>query len=177
MDYKALKDDIKLATKQCFSELQKKYPNDNVCGYALYSDSDATSVSPAMNTLAHLQELQAEDPDDKAYYKWSPGEWAHEFEGAEFFSAISKALFEEAKSIIATEKLIAFRKNVYEACVSGLEELLKEGVFPRGAEEFVLVFTLSDSEVPDDEIQWIKRLNTEKNANEFESWINSLDEE
>lgn len=41
------------------------------------------------------------DPGDAEYYRWSSGEWNHEFEGAEFFQEISNSLASQVNGEIS----------------------------------------------------------------------------
>nr|WP_229087862.1 DUF4303 domain-containing protein [Brevibacillus sp. M2.1A] len=88
MDFQVLQLKIEAAAKAAFEQVRNKYAGQSFCGYALYSDSDAITVCPAVNSTDHLNKMIAEDPDDAIYYRWSPGEWDHEFEGAECFKYI-----------------------------------------------------------------------------------------
>ncbi|VAW49424.1 hypothetical protein MNBD_GAMMA03-2146, partial [hydrothermal vent metagenome] len=112
------------------------------------------------------------DPDDSIYYKWSPAEWKHEFEGAEFFEDISKALQEEAKKMNTQGQFLEFKKNVYEACVESLESLIKNNFFSKDSNDCIIIFTLSDTEDSINEIKWVERLNNEQKAHEFSNWVN-----
>lgn len=172
MDFKKLKKEIEDASQQCFSVLRNKYSKDNICAYSLYSDADAISISPAINTKEYLLEMSAGDPDDSIYYKWSPAEWKHEFEGAEFFEDISKALQEEAKKMNTQGQFLEFKKNVYEACVESLESLIKNNFFSKDSNDCIIIFTLSDTEDSINEIKWVERLNNEQKAHEFSNWVN-----
>lgn len=174
MNINKLTQKIEEASRKCFLELRNKYGEANISGYALYSDASAMSVSPALNSVSHLEKKRTEDPSDFIYYKWSPGEWAHEFEGAGFFQEVSKLLSEEAKNMETQDKLEDFKRTVYEACVQSLENLISEGLLVKSDDAYVIVFTISDSEDPEKEIEWIKRLNTESNSKEFSAWIVTL---
>ena len=47
--------------------MRSRYPNEEFCGYALYSDADAITVCPSVNDRAHLEKVTAIDPDDAEY--------------------------------------------------------------------------------------------------------------
>lgn len=164
---------IELAASQAFLLVRKKYPGQDFCGYALCLDPDAVTVAPSVNSVGHLQKMIGDDPDDAVYYRWSPGEWDHEFEGAEFFKGISASLRNEAKKIDSEDKREAFRSRVYECCVAALESLRSKGFFSDMNDAGVLVFTISDAENAL-ESDWIARLNRPDLAEEFRGWIASL---
>jgi|SRR5690554_274127 len=173
MDLSRLQSDIEVACEKCFSELRRKYSDEEICGYAIYSDSGAMSVSPAINTRSNLDEMCSEDPDDCIYYKWSPGEWSHESEGAELFEEISKFLRSHSSETKDGVDFDEYRSGVYEACVGALESLLKKGFFDED-ENAVIVFTVPDSDEPASETKWIERLNSHDLAQEFSYWVRSL---
>ncbi|NRD71843.1 DUF4303 domain-containing protein [Shewanella sp. VB17] len=174
MDFDTLRSEIEEASQKCFSALKHKYSEDDFCGYSLYSDSSAMSISPALNSKKHFDLMCADDPEDSTYYRWSPGEWAYESEGAEFFQEISKQLIDESKKIKNQEQFINFKANVYEACVQSLENLSSIGFLNNREEDSVIVFTVSDSEDPEEEVKWIERLNKKELSDEFTNWIHSL---
>ncbi|WP_439893718.1 DUF4303 domain-containing protein (plasmid) [Ralstonia sp. 25C] len=164
---------IELAASQAFSLVREKYPGRGFCGYALYSDLDAVTVAPSVNSVGHLQKMISDDPDDAVYYRWSPDEWDHEFEGADFFKDISASLRNEVKKMDSEDKREAFRRSVYECCVAALESLKSKGFFSDMNDADVLVFTISDAENAL-ESDWIARLNRPDLAKEFRDWIVSL---
>lgn len=170
MDFQVLQSKIEAAAKEAFERVRNKYPGQRFCGYALYSDSDAITVCPAVNSTDHLNKMIAGDPDDAVYYRWSPGEWDHEFEGAECFAEISDLLYSEVKGMKSAESHEQFKEKVYECCVAALDSLNKEGFFHDMNELGILVFAVSDTThalEPD----WIARLNRTELALEFRNWI------
>jgi len=172
MDFQALQSKIEAAAKAAFEQARIKYSGQSFCGYALYFDSDAITVCPAVNSTGHLNKMIAGDPDDAIYYRWSPGEWDHEFEGAEFFKDISKLLYNEATGMQSAERRRDFKEKVYECCVAALDALKKEGFFSDLGESGILVFTVSD-DTHARECDWIARLNRDELAQEFQNWIGS----
>lgn len=173
MDFDDLRSKIEQAASEAFLAVRRKFPSQIFCGYALYSDPDAVTVAPAVNSVGHLQKMIGDDPGDAVYYRWSPGEWDHEFEGAEYFKDISILLNNEAKKPDSEAKREAFRERVYESCVAVLESMKSKGFFSDMDETGVLVFTISDGE-SDLESDWIARLNRRELAEEFRNWIVSL---
>ena len=174
LDFLTLQKKVEIAARKAFSEVREKHSGDEICGYALYSDASAMSVSPAANSKSHLEDLSEEDPDDADYYRWSTGEWAYEFEGADYFKEASEMLQNESKSQANQSDFENFKLQAYEACVRALETLKEEGFFAKDKEDIVILFTLSDAEIPTKEIEWVERLNSQALSDKFKQWIASL---
>ncbi len=173
MSFEVLRLKIEVAAAEAFRLIRRKYPQQMFCGYALYSDADAATVCPAMNSADHLKKMIDQDPEDAIYYRWSPGEWDHEFEGAECFAEVSNLLRDGAAKVRAEHERQAFKEGIYECCVAALESMKEKGFFSDMGESGVLVFSLSngDSEL---EADWIDRLNGRALADEFREWISEL---
>ncbi|CBJ40813.1 conserved hypothethical protein (plasmid) [Ralstonia solanacearum CMR15] len=173
MDFKGLEAKIEAAAAEAFERVRGRYPGRNFCGYALYSDPGGITVCPAVNSCDHLKGVVAEDPDDAIYYRWSPGEWDHEYEGSECFAEICEMLRKEAAGLGSVD-VDQFKGNVYECCVAALESLKGKGFFSDMAESGVVVFSISDGE-SDLERGWAARLNDTELAEEFSKWLTSLE--
>ncbi|WP_284195777.1 DUF4303 domain-containing protein [Chitinimonas prasina] len=169
MDFHLLQLMIENAAKQAFDGVRLRYPDQKFCGYALYSDPDAITICPAVNSLENLEKLVAGDPGDAVYYRWSPGEWDHEFEGAEHFQDICRILQEEARCSHSTEARKRLKEEIYEACVLALENMKIQGYFYTGNDPIAVVFTVRGGETQS-EIDWIGKLNTSESLNEFIRW-------
>lgn len=63
-----LQREIEAASKLAFEELLSLSPAEDFCAFALYSDSDALTVCPSVNTIDHLREVQSGDLGDEAYH-------------------------------------------------------------------------------------------------------------
>ncbi|MFZ6756002.1 DUF4303 domain-containing protein [Undibacterium sp. Ji50W] len=172
MDAIDLQIKIEQSAKLAFSQVMHKYPNEDFCAYALYSDADATTICPSMNSTNHLSIKVAEDVDDKEYYRWSPAEWAYEFEGAEHFSRLSQFLLAEFSSMSSSTDRDKFKQKVYECCVSALENLKNEGFFAAEKLSPIVVFSISDS-TNEQENNWISRLNDPAAASDFRKWLSN----
>lgn len=146
-----------------------EFPEEKVCAFALYSDSDASSVAASFNTEEHLSKLQAGDPDDKEYYKWSPAEWSDESFGEEYFEGISNELFELSDNLVNDEKICAHRKFIFDICVSVLGKL-RESYFPSA----IYIFAATGFRDFSVEVDWAKKLNNVAQASEFETWLSSV---
>jgi hypothetical protein len=173
-DFEKLQKELENAARQAFNMVRKKHSKEDLCAYALYSDEDAMSVSPAVNSSKHLKEMEKDDPSDADYYKWSPAEWAFEFEGAEYFENISLMLREHGSKLKDDGISSKFKKGVFDTCVKALEALVSEGFFGDRSNDIIVLFTVTDFNSPDQEIEWVRRLNPKNLAENFEKWIASL---
>lgn len=174
MNEKFLKERIVAAAKSAFSSVVSENPGVEFCCFSLYSDPDARTVCPSMNSRDNLEKAKNSDPNDFVYYKWSPAEWDHEYDGAEFFSDICEYLSDEADKIVGDQQRILFRENVFECCVSSLEQLRIEGFFTEKlVEPNVVVFSISDGSNKKEK-EWISRINSEENSREFSEWIEAI---
>jgi hypothetical protein len=174
MDFDKLSHEIETAARSCFLMLIEQNPGKIFCGFALYSDAAALTVCPAMNSLSNLMKSVECDPDDAVYYRWSVGEWDHEFDGNAFFSGISASLREEGGKIAPAVERRHFSINVYEACVSALERMKNDRFFQSHGRQATVVFSVSDATIKAEPL-WIARLNDRASASEFRKWFRSLE--
>ena len=174
IDFNILKAEIKTAVKEAFTAINAQHKDGDVYSFALYSDEGALTVCPSANTKTHLAEMISDDPDDAHYYKFEPAEWQYESVGAEKrFSAISRQLFETNKAGY-DGSWSAFQKQLYETCISALEELRAEGFFEPS---IFLLFTVSDTDQsPKQANAIVKRLNNNAYAEEYRLWTKSWDD-
>lgn len=154
------------AARQAIIEVEREIPDSEVCGFALYSDSDATSLSPAFNCRTHLAKMQAEYPEDPFYFKWIPGEWSHESVGVEFFDDISKDMLRFSQSAPEGAEFKKYRDHIFSLCVDALKELRKTELAG-----VIFAFSVTDSIDPETQIHWIKEINSPLETAEFEGWI------
>ncbi|WP_024680893.1 DUF4303 domain-containing protein [Pseudomonas syringae] len=164
IDIGKLEENIRVAIEKVITRILAEFPKDEICAFALYSDSDARTLAPSFNLKAHLDTMQAEDPDDKTYYKWSPAEWSHEFYGADFFDDISKELARFSDAAGEGKSFELYRKEIFEVCVNVLNE------FKSKLSDSIFVFTVTDFDDIAQETSWIKTLNSTGEAMEFEKW-------
>ncbi|MDH2391798.1 DUF4303 domain-containing protein [Streptomyces sp. HNM0663] len=143
-----LRNEIRTLARTAFASL----PAADYSGYALYSDADAMTVCCAANTRAHLARMQADDPEDAEYYRWSPAEWALEGIASDLFEHLCVRL--RNRTLAGVDQ----RDEVYEACVAALADLVVEGSFGDGAAA-VVVFAVSDADEAEREVGWLNRLN------------------
>jgi Domain of unknown function (DUF4303) len=169
-NFEQFKFKLKQSTKKNF--LQLKEENKDICAFGLYSDESAMSISISYNTAIHLNELQDEDPDEKTYYKWSPGEWICESDVIGDFEELNEELKPSAEERFSNDdEFLEFRDSLFNTAVEVLSELKSEGVFDGNDDNFVLLFSASEYENIEKEIKWVKQLNFEKSAKQFEDWL------
>ncbi|MCL9807528.1 DUF4303 domain-containing protein [Flavobacterium amniphilum] len=162
---------LKIGTLKILKNIFETVGKDNINGFCLYSDSDASSISAAYNTKDYLVKKCNADPDeDFEYFKWYPAEWKEEGLPSVELDALSKMLFE-----ISTSDNLSFaeyRKEIFSAILNSLLQLKEENLFLDLRDDFILVFYASDYFVASEEIEWIKKLNSTDKSNEFENWRN-----
>lgn len=171
-DFAELQADLESASKLALAEISTAYPDEVLCAFSLYSDSGAMTACVTVNTVSNLKRHQDENPDDQAYYKFSPAEWHYELQGAQDeVSQICRRLYAAVIDNEDEEWLERFRESLFETCVKALENLRNEGVFSHLGSDFLLVFAVSDSD-PDPmvELANLSRLNSEANINELKAW-------
>lgn len=166
---------LKKITQDIFLNVCTQEDVKDICGFSLFSDGDASSISAAYNTQSYLKKKWASDPDeDKEYYRWYPAEWKLEGIESKDLDGLSRMLFEVGTSDIVKGEgnFQDYRNATFSSIVKVLEELKEEGLFSSMSEKFILVFSVSDYESKDDEIKWVKILNNEEASEEFENWTN-----
>lgn len=157
---------ITVAACKAVERFKSEMPEAEICGFALYSDSDATSVASSFNTVTHLAAMQAEYPEDPFCFKWNPSEWSHEGFGEEFFEDLSSDMLKLSQSFSSFTEFEAYRSDVFNVCVDVLKELRKVEL-----KEVIFVFSITDSILPEMQIKWIGSINTPLETAEFERWI------
>ena len=75
IDYAQIKNSLKEIVLKIFENYKKEHDIRDICGFALYSDEDAMSISIALNTYEYLKNNIKDDPENESYYKFSPEEW------------------------------------------------------------------------------------------------------
>jgi hypothetical protein len=160
-----LQREIQAAALKAIELFRKDFPNVEVCGFSLYSDADARSLAPAFNTKDHLARVQAENPEDRLYFKWSHAEWSHEAFGGHYFADLSKTLWSMADAT-SRDHFEQHRRQVFEICVAAMQTLTGSTF-----EHAIQVFSVAGFESTHEEIAWICALNTPEQAGEFKSWL------
>ena len=91
IDYDQIKNILKETVLKIFENYKKEHGIKDICGFSLYSDEDAISVSIAINTYEHLKNNIKDDPENEFYYKFNPEEWYEIIENEEL-DKINKTL-------------------------------------------------------------------------------------
>ena len=150
-DFTRFRLEVSAATKRAFADLQHNHADETIYAFALYSDDGAMTVCPAANTEEALKRqlnrggtIAGEQP---AYWRWGTGEWAYEFEGAQYFNAANEML-RTAVLELPEDTFFKFRQSVFETIIAALRDLENDAFFGAGSKRDALTifFTISDSE-------------------------------
>ena len=179
-DTNDFKKTLKYLTKATFLKCLTKLDSKEICGFALYSDNSAMTMSVSLNTCSYLEERQEDNPKYVAYYRWTPGEWRYEMVNSKEFKIFDRSLQEahfEENETGSNAGFLTHRNRVYNSAIAVLKELRQEGLFDKMTNNFVLMFAVSDFSEPDFEIDSVKQLNSAELASEFEQWLASESED
>ncbi|WP_316807123.1 DUF4303 domain-containing protein [Pedobacter agri] len=169
-DYTFFEQSLSQATKKIIQKLVKKYGEKNLRAFCLYSDEDAGSSVFSFDTYKNYEEQTSENDESEAdYYKWYFGEWLDDDTLSNDLNQISETLF-GAEYGKTTEDFVKHKYKIYEIFVSVLSNLKSEEVFKEFNNDFVLAFGISDFENKELELNWMKKLNSEKVFNEFKAY-------
>lgn len=171
-DIEEFKKDLKRLTKDTFEKCKKKINLKEISGFGLYSDNSAMTISISLNTYEHLKEMQEDEPGYDLYFKWSMGEWKYEMINLKEFEDLNE-LLQVSHDQLGQYNFLKHRDSIYNCAVGVLEELRREAVFRRVADDFVLMFGVSDFSEPELEIDWVKKLNSKDKSKEFIEYIES----
>jgi hypothetical protein len=168
-EYDLFKKGLKNETKKLYLDFIDTENKDNICGFSLYSDESAMSVSAAINIYSHFNEIIKEESGYDSYFRFSPNEWKYDFiesKGMDDLSTfLQKGLFSTPK-----QQFIEHRNKIYSIIVDVLEELKNEKIFDGLKDDFVLMFSITDFSDMELEFPFIRRLNSEEIVREFEKW-------
>ncbi|GAA0196614.1 hypothetical protein GCM10009122_61340 [Fulvivirga kasyanovii] len=181
MNFKELELKIETATKKAFIEIFNEHNNEEIYGFALYSDGGAMTVCPSANTIDFLENLDEEEKEELAYYKFEPAEWKYEMAGAvDEFDDISSELSTELEknNYENEEAFVAFRNRIFKLCINVLKKLKKEDFFKNiVGKEIFLTFTVSDFEFDNDKLEnIIIELNDNDYKEEYLKWMKTWGE-
>ena len=162
---------IRKATVAAFKKALDEFGKDKLCGFALYTDESAMTISVTVNTAPHLQAMNKRDPEDKVANQWSPPEWKKEGYQDSLFNELNDELQENHDENAGDdEKFEKFTETFFETCVNALLDVRK--IVPEDInEDFVLVFDISDYEDTEQLIKWAKKLNDPTKAREFQKMM------
>jgi uncharacterized protein YihD (DUF1040 family) len=170
MTKKVLTTKIRKATFAAFKKALKEIGTEQLCGFALYTDESAMSLSVSINAETYLNKAAKRDPDNRTSYQWSPAEWKEEGYQEQLFAKLNDELYDYHEKLSdedSEEKFTKFTRDFFETCVSVLKELKKS--VPKGInKDFVVLFDISDYDDTDTLIAWVKKLNPPKKAKEYE---------
>lgn len=178
LNFDTFKSDLFNATKDIVRTYKQKVGGHSICAFALYSDESASSISASLNMIDHLKKLSVENPKLQRLYKWSPAEWQYEGLSGKVMDRLSKQLFDismGADDSDEVEEVDAqfeeFRTRLFDLCVAVLQSLKQEGLFDKMHSDFILMFDVSDYSDDKAKVSWVRQLNDEKIAKEFEDWL------
>jgi Domain of unknown function (DUF4303) len=172
MNFTQLPNVVRSTFEKALSEIEAE----NLCGFALYTDESAMSLSVSINSIDHLELVSSKKPENRISYQWSPAEWKHEGYQESAFEEINDSLVEMSEKLgeDGTEEAFEeFCEKFFEQCVEALEGL-KPFIPESISDDFVLMFEISDYDDTDAAIAWIKRLNTPKKARKFARMMRDL---
>jgi hypothetical protein len=172
LNFNQFKLELKDITEKIFHEVIKKYGKDNICGFALYSDESAGSISASVNTCTHLKKKQLKYPDDQVMVKWTPAEWAYENVEYDYIKNLSKKLSDISSHFGEDGLFEEFKSKVFDSILDVLIDLKNEKLFDSMNEYFVLLFATSDYSHPEEAIRWAKMLNSTSLSKELENYLN-----
>ena len=167
---------IKNAAINAFGTALNEFGEDRLCGFALYTDESAMSLTASVNTVEHFNSAAEGNPEFRAQYLWSPPEWKIEGYQSGLFDEINKNLSDyfddRVESDTTDDNFQQFSQMFFENCVEALESV--KGKIPEKINRnFVLVFEISDYEDVEAAVTWVKRLNNSQKAEEFEKMMQS----
>lgn len=148
IDFEAIKVKIKKDAKSSFIELREKLTERSMCGFALYSDGCAMTLSASATTLEDIENRDSMLSKDEALFGVCEWNWENDFRKETF--GFLNAINVQTEWQVPFEPKINFNEytqSFFEACVSALEELRNEGFFPNQDEQdFVLLVDVSDDD-------------------------------
>lgn len=163
-DFENFKKKLKNLTKDIFISIN----SNEVCGFCLFSDAGAMSLSAGFNTRSYLENNWKKDPENKQYYRWYAGEWFDDGIPNDELDNLSWKLFNAEYS----DDFAKHKNKFCNTIVNVLKELNNEGIFNSKGDDFVLVFCVTDpdDEDEDNELKWMKELNNKVIFKEYENW-------
>ena len=129
-----------------------------IVGYAVCSDSDASSLYLAAHTRSARDEQVAEDPDYASSYVWNPDEWDLPDEDDIDSDLVPAA--NQAIEALDDSDIAAHRETVWSAVVDAMALLVDEGFFARSPQA-IRVVLVTDGGDEATQCDWNVRLNGE----------------
>ena len=129
-----------------------------IVGYAVCSDSDASSLYLAAHTRSARDEQVAEDPKYASSYVWTPDEWDLPDEDDIDSDLVPAA--NQAIEALDDSDIAAHRETVWSAVVDAMALLVDEGFFARSPQA-IRVVLVTDGGDEATQCDWNVRLNGE----------------
>jgi hypothetical protein len=168
--YEFLRNELRKVAEQLYREFVEKHPKENVCGFSIYSDESAMSVSVAINTRKHLEQKIKREPDYAASFRFWTNEWAYQSLESKGLGELNTVL-QEAHFAIPERQFAKHREEIFGIMVDVLDELKNERLFDGLREDFILLFASTDFLNLEMAIGFARRLNSETIAREYEAWV------
>jgi hypothetical protein len=175
VDYNMLKNNLKGIVAEIFKNYIKEHDIKDVCGFSLYSDEDAMSISVAINTYEYLENSIKEFPENPLDFKYNPEEWKDIIE-CEELNEYNKTL-EEIHFKLKKKQINEYKNKIYKLSVEIINELKEEHYFKNLSDDFLLLFSISSFEFPEIIIEYNKKYNAKNISEEYEQWINEIEED
>jgi hypothetical protein len=172
--YEFLRNELRKVAEQLYREFVEKRPKDDVCGFSIYSDESAMSVSVAINTRKHLEQKIKREPDYASSFRFWPNEWAYQSLESKGLNDLN-AVLQEAHFAIPERQFDKHREEIFGIMVDVLEELKNERLFDGLSDDFVLLFASTGFLDLNMAIGFARRLNSETIAREYEAWVKDDD--
>ena len=155
-----------------FKNFLHKYDNnEEVVGIGLTTDESLMSIGASANTKDYLSFLSKKHPNEKNYYKWTPGEWRYEdlmdVLEKDYLKEINKMLLDWSSIDFTEEEFEYYRNWIFDIVIKNLVDIKNNDFL--GA-DLIIIFTVTDSfDVV--EARSVCLLNSPDNVKEYRLWI------
>jgi hypothetical protein len=175
IDYNDIKNTLKEIVCKIFNNYKKEYGVKNICGFAIYSDEDAMTICVALNTYDYFKDSIKDNTEYECDYKFNPEEWKTIVENDELNNL--STILEKINSNAGKKKFIEHKNNIYKLCIDVLDEMKNELYFNELKEDFVLLFSISDSDFTETIIEYNKKFNSKIIAKEYDEWVKQMEDD
>ena len=151
-----------------FTQLTAGHDAGEIVGYAVCSDSDASSLYLAAHTRSARDEQVAEDPDYASSYVWNPDEWDLPDDDDVESDLVPAA--NQAIEALDDSDIAAHRETVWSAVVDAMALLVDEGFFARSPQA-IRVVLVTDGGDEATQCDWNVRLNGEDRRPELVEFL------
>jgi hypothetical protein len=142
-DYDVMRDAIKACCIDAYAGFRSRLLPETLCGFALASDSDASTLSPRANTLEAVERRHKSLSRDEALF--FVAEWPYDDRKPDpAFMRTMNAKREWKTQFDPQVDFPTHKKLFFEACIAALEIARKEGVFPANRHFLALVQVMDD---------------------------------